>query len=472
MSDDSTLDAPYWCDDCNIPHADCLHSVSLLDTYGAYGGEWLTGQVFRPVEYVVPGLIPEGLSYIIAAPKIGKSWFVLDMAIAAADGGTFLGFRLKARPVLYLALEDGPRRLQSRGHILGVSTFPESITFVNRTKPADALPMMREFMGRNEGRRPLVVLDTLGKIKPGKSPAAGAYEHDYAVSAGLKDVADDNDGSVVVVHHNRKTESADFLEDVSGTQGIAGAADTILVIRRRRTETEGELHVTSRDADEGSYAVDFTEGRWTLSGVDLTTASSALHQRASEKRLDDDSKAMVAVVHDRSRDGLSTTAAEVSERMGWTDADGKKKVRTYLARLADGGHIDRAARGVYEAPTSTVVVSEVSVVNPETGQDASTSERVVSEATVVTPVEPANHATTTTTQPYEDMDLLSELDPQGGEGVRDQDSATIATYAPPSDLPNTADATVKPACETCGNTLPPQSIFSGCPRCAAGEQSA
>lgn len=402
MSYPFTTDTPTWCDDCHLPADDCLHSVSLLDSYGAYDGGWLTGQEFRPVEYIVPGLIPEGLCYIIAAPKIGKSWFVLDMAIAAADGGTFLGFRLTARPVLYMALEDGPRRLQSRGHVLGVSTFPEHITFVNRTKPADALPMMREFMARNEGRKPLVILDTLGKIKPGKSPAAGAYEHDYAVSAGLKDVADDHDGSVVVVHHNRKTESADFLEDVSGTQGIAGAADTILVIRRKRTEAEGELHVTSRDANEGSYAVDFTEGRWTLSGVDLAAAASALHQRASEKRLDDDSKAMVAFVHDRSRDGLSTTAAEVSEHMGWDDAEGKKKVRTYLARLADGGHIDRAARGVYEAPTSHPVVSEVSVVNPGADSTASTSERVVSEATVVSPDDTANHTTTTTTQPLKE----------------------------------------------------------------------
>lgn len=92
--------------------------------------------------------------------------------------------------------------------------------------------------------------------------------------------------------------------------------------------------------------------------VDLAAASDALIQRASEKRLGDDSKAMVAFVHGRSLDGLSTSAAEVSEHMGWMDAEGKKKVRTYLARLAEGGHVYRAARGVYEAPTETPVVSE------------------------------------------------------------------------------------------------------------------
>ena len=35
--------------------------------------DWLLEQEFPPVQYVVDGLIPEGLSLLIAAPKIGKS---------------------------------------------------------------------------------------------------------------------------------------------------------------------------------------------------------------------------------------------------------------------------------------------------------------------------------------------------------------------------------------------------------------
>ena len=58
---------------------------------GAFGADWLATQVYPPTEYVVPGLIPEGASILVAAPKIGKSWMVLGIALAAADGGEVFG---------------------------------------------------------------------------------------------------------------------------------------------------------------------------------------------------------------------------------------------------------------------------------------------------------------------------------------------------------------------------------------------
>src|SRR5206468_5458508 len=58
----------------------------------------------------------------------------------------------------------------------------------------------------------------------------------------------------------------DFLEAVSGTNGIAGAADATLVLRRPRGQADGVLHVTGRDVDEAEYALAFqpAAGAWTL----------------------------------------------------------------------------------------------------------------------------------------------------------------------------------------------------------------
>jgi AAA domain len=58
---------------------------------GLRTGSWLDAQVFPPLSYVVPGLIPEGLSLLVGAPKIGKSWLSLAVALAAASGGCVLG---------------------------------------------------------------------------------------------------------------------------------------------------------------------------------------------------------------------------------------------------------------------------------------------------------------------------------------------------------------------------------------------
>jgi hypothetical protein len=40
----------------------------------AFTAPWLMAQHFPPIRYVVEGVIPEGLSLIVAPPKFGKSW--------------------------------------------------------------------------------------------------------------------------------------------------------------------------------------------------------------------------------------------------------------------------------------------------------------------------------------------------------------------------------------------------------------
>ena len=68
-----------------------------------------------PIRYVVPGIIAEGLTLLAGKSKIGKSWLILGTAIAVATGGYALGsIKVDEGDVLYLALEDNERRLQSR----------------------------------------------------------------------------------------------------------------------------------------------------------------------------------------------------------------------------------------------------------------------------------------------------------------------------------------------------------------------
>ena len=71
---------------------------------------------------------------------------------------------------------------------------------------------------------------------PGESP----YMRDYKVAGRLKRICDDRPGrALLVLHHDRKAQSDDFVDGVSGTNGIAGAVDTIIVIARARNESQG-----------------------------------------------------------------------------------------------------------------------------------------------------------------------------------------------------------------------------------------
>jgi hypothetical protein len=101
-----------------------------------------------------------------------------------------------------------------------------------------------------------------GAAPPGVNP----YDADYAAMGRAKRIADEYGIAVVLVHHLRKMGAEDFTAELSGTNGIAGAADTIMSLKRPRGEADGVLHITGRDVDEAERAMRFEpiSGTWSL----------------------------------------------------------------------------------------------------------------------------------------------------------------------------------------------------------------
>jgi hypothetical protein len=224
---------------------------------------------FPPPRWAVPGLICEGITLLAGPPKVGKSWLSLGLGVAVASGGLALGaVRVHAGPVLYLALEDTARRLKSRlGKVLGDNPAPSGLTLVTQCPPltqgGDAL--ISQWLEANPGAR-LVVVDVFAKLRGTPPPGASAYDADYAAIGRIKRIADHYAVAVVLVHHVRKMASEDFLAEVSGTNGLAGAADAVLVLKRSRGEADAVLHITGRDVDESELAAKFEPetGAWLL----------------------------------------------------------------------------------------------------------------------------------------------------------------------------------------------------------------
>ena len=332
--------------------------------------EWLMAQQFPPTEYVVPGVIPEGLTLLVAAPKIGKSWMVLGLGVACAGGGYAFGhIKVDQRPVLYLALEDGHRRLQSRLLSLDVTRPPRELHFLTSVSNGGILDTIGEFMAQHRDRAPLVVLDTLGKAMP---PAYGnetQYGRDYRVAGALKSLADAVPGSsLILVHHTRKAEGADFIDAVSGTQGIAGAADTIAVLRRDRNEQGAILNVTSRDAKEGEYALILDDsGNWEINGTTLEEAAAAANTEQQTAGLGDRMAELIATVN-RYPEGIGPRDLAVILHMDDT------QIRKYLRRAYDAGRIANPKRGIYTPVTSVTSDTLPGMSTPETPRsDTSTT---------------------------------------------------------------------------------------------------
>lgn len=334
---------------------------NLLD--GLRNGTWLHQQQFPELAFHVPEVIPEGSILFVGPPKVGKSWWLLGTGLAIASGGKALGdLDVEQRPVLYLALEDGDRRLQSRCRILlgPTAPIPAAFEYMTRVRPGLVVPTIRAWMGSHPGAKPLVMLDTLGKVMPPTNPGESAYQRDYRVGSALKELADDHPGSAVLVnHHDRKAGADDFVDSVSGTHGLAGAADTIVVLSRARHETVGSIKVTGRDVEENEYALELSNGGvWTLVGNSLASAAAAATQKRATAGLADRTAEIFAFV---SQHPGGVRAGEVEDKFG---ADSRR----YLSRMADAGRLVRKARGLYTAVPSVPLSQDQGSGNGTTGR--------------------------------------------------------------------------------------------------------
>jgi hypothetical protein len=328
-----------------------------------HDGAWLDAQKFPPLEYHVPMLIPEGSVLLVGAPKIGKSWLVLSIALGVAYGGVVLGgIHVDGRPVLYLALEDGHRRLQDRCRtLLQGARIPKRLDCLTRIEPGTVLATVELWLTQHAGQRPLVILDTLGKVMPPAQLGESAYQRDYRIGSALKRTIDGHPGaSLVVNHHDRKAASEDFIDSVSGTHGLAGAADTIIVLTRDRFGRDALVRVTGRDVAEGEYALGFEAGsRWVLDGDSFDRSSALALERRTADRLGDQSNAILAFVNEHT-DGVSTATVK--------DAFGSDALR-YLDRLYKAGRLRRPKRGVYAPAFKTNGHTDTSDT-PLGGQDS------------------------------------------------------------------------------------------------------
>lgn len=284
--------------------------------------------------WAVPGLLAEGCTILGGKPKTGKSWLALGVGVAVASGGHALGrIQVDQGEVLYLALEDTMRRLQSRlSIILEGGPAPADLSLAVEWPRLDAggSDWLQSWL-KNHPRSRLVIVDTLARIRARSSGRnSNLYEDDYHAVALLKRIADNAGASLLVIHHLRKMASEDPLESLSGTMGLSGAADSILVLSKERTKRDATLFMTGRDVDETELNLRFDAqtGTWALLGDTLS----------------DERTAVVAALKAA---GVPLGAKDLAATLGQPYAN----VRALAYRMANAGQI-RSANGLYTPNSS------------------------------------------------------------------------------------------------------------------------
>lgn len=297
------------------------------DTSGItlFTAQEIAAATFNDPEYIIDGFLPTGITLLAGKPKVGKSWLALDFATGIAAGKSVCGIKCAQANTLYLSLEDTQRRLQRR-LMQGSFIVTQNCLMATQWRKLDegGLDDLKQTI--IERNIKLVIIDTLQKIRPkGNSKL---YESDYAAIGGLKTMLDALNVSAIIVHHTRKTGSDDPIEEVSGTTGLTGAVDTIMVLKRGRGEADGTLNITGRDIEDTELALNFEGCRWRVLG------SAAEYAVSKEKR---------ELLGAMQQLGGITDPKTLAVMLGKTETS----VRMALARAVAEGLITREGRGKY-----------------------------------------------------------------------------------------------------------------------------
>ncbi len=305
------------------------HIVSAADLMDADLGE---------VQWVIPTILPEGVTLLVGKAKMRKSFLALGACLAISTGGMALGkIRVEQGDTLYLALEDNHRRLQKRmKDILKGAPAPDRLHLSNEWPRLDegGLDYLVEWL-ENHPDAKLVVIDTMIKIRP---PAKGKniYSEDYHALEALLPVASRFEVSILVVHHfNKMSDAQDPLDAISGSTGLTGGVDGFLLLKRDRGSADAYLYVDGRDIEEPRELA----LRW-----DPNITGWSLMGDADEYRMTNERQEVVRVLANADGPMRPQEVAEALDQKGGA-------VRELMSQMAKQGLIKKEGYGQYVVST-------------------------------------------------------------------------------------------------------------------------
>lgn len=195
------------------------------------------------MEYASQDLVqgyPPGLMLLAGAPKVGKSWYALNLLAREAQN----------HKALYLALEDTPRRLKERLWQLGLG-YPPNLFLSHDREDID----IDEFLEMHPDAR-MIVVDTLEQYEPG---GFNSYTTSVQSLNRLHKICENHpDLLIVVIHHTNKNGKG--FDKILGGTGITGSVDTLILVERDLMTGNVRLQITGRDIEQDTVDLHFQDG--------------------------------------------------------------------------------------------------------------------------------------------------------------------------------------------------------------------
>lgn len=237
----------------------------------------LINQDVEELKYFIQHLTVQGLTLMAAAPKVGKSFLINYLGYCMATGQKAFGkLNTKKSKVLLLALEDNPRRIKNRllqiaeASLLGSVNVPDDLHIVTSLgRDGNNIVAIKQLILDN--KYDVIIIDILQRIA--RPEETGSYKKEYTLIKELKELADNTNTAIIAVHHTNKKTSKASLDAISGTRGLVGACDNVIVLSRISEESAAsrrgtlEMSIQGRDLDSNCFYLEYgtKQGFYTLS---------------------------------------------------------------------------------------------------------------------------------------------------------------------------------------------------------------
>ena len=159
--------------------------------------------------------------------------------------------------------------------LFGNEEWPSNLTFAcEMPRLANGgFKFIKDWIEKAERPR-LVIIDTLAMVRSPARRDQSTYDADYAAVKELRDLAAEHGIAIIIVHHLRKADADDPFDTISGTLGLTGCPDAIMIIWR---EGNGVLLAAKgRDIEEVKKSVQFDAGTCTWNVIGDADAVQAL----------------------------------------------------------------------------------------------------------------------------------------------------------------------------------------------------
>ncbi len=238
-------------------------------------------------EWLANGLVPlHGLTILGGNPKSGKTLLALDLCLAVATGGSFLGRETARASFLFVTEEGTPGEMRKRFRRLlksrGLPVLPGRIIHRGGVRFDDpkSWAHVRDAIGRLEAPT-LLVLDPLRDLLVGDENDSNTIA---TVARSIHAILRDFDQvTVVLLHHLTKRGEGEGGQRLRGSTALWGTADCTLILKADpipddvtgagEVELRGSVSVEPRNAQRGRFfwRWDPETGQFLESGAEART---------------------------------------------------------------------------------------------------------------------------------------------------------------------------------------------------------